>query len=152
MSGAIASFGVFVDGVGVTARVTAQDLQTSEAEGVVIFEAPVEDRCFAASGCYTKFAPCFGRLEQVLGTKPSRWRRAWLLRFNFGIEQGFFSPNTPVDHLTPMGVAAAYMAEMLTDDVKVMTSAAETGLVGSAVPFSKIVVVAPQEGQVGDGR
>lgn len=39
-----------------------------------------------------------------------------------------------------MGVAAAYLAEMVTEDMKTVG--------GSHEPPSKIVVVAPQEGQV----
>lgn len=48
-----------------------------------------------------------------------------------------------------MGVAAAYLAEMISEDVKNMTSAAQTGVVGPEEPPSRVVVVAPQEGQVG---
>lgn len=43
-----------------------------------------------------------------------------------------------------MGVAAAYLAEMVNDEMK-----ADNGFNGGAAePLSRIVVVAPQEGQV----
>lgn len=44
-----------------------------------------------------------------------------------------------MDHLTPMGVAAAYLGEMVTEELK-------------TVAADRIVVVAPQEGQVNAKR
>ncbi|CAM9248863.1 unnamed protein product [Ectocarpus fasciculatus] len=81
-----------------------------------------------------------------------------------GQVQGFFKPTTPVDHLTPMGVAAAYLGELVTEELKAMAiedgegkgGAFETGgavakRLSQARPEepTRIVVVAPQEGQVG---
>lgn len=63
--------------------------------------------------------------------------------------QGFFKPTTPVDHLTPMGVAAAYLGELVTDELKAMAAEDRKGGKGRVGEEpTRIVVVAPQEGQV----
>lgn len=80
------------------------------------------------------------------------------------LPQGFFKPTTPVDHLTPMGVAAAYLGELVTDELKAMAAedSADAGKGGKGQSSAaggggggrvgeeptRIVVVAPQEGQV----
>lgn len=59
-----------------------------------------------------------------------------------------------MDHLTPMGVAAAYLGELVTEELKAHEASRPEGLGGGGradeAP-SKIVVVAPQEGQVSWG-
>ena len=55
-----------------------------------------------------------------------------------------------MDHLTPMGVAAAYLGELVTEELRTMGGDLEEMndlSRGDDVP-TKIVVVAPQEGQV----
>lgn len=52
-----------------------------------------------------------------------------------------------MDHLTPMGVAAAYLGELVTEELKTHEASRAAGSRPDEAP-SKIVVVAPQEGQV----
>ena len=55
-----------------------------------------------------------------------------------------------MDHLTPMGVAAAYLGELVTEELKTHEASRAAGSRPDEAA-SKIVVVAPQEGHVSRG-